>query len=227
MPRRPSSRSRGPTVSALLRSPAGEARGELRWLSPSRCSIELSGESPWRPGDRLMVELRNVLLDEPLRTLATCAPDEGDGLLQLEFGEPEVVAEALPHALVSAFDRRRAPRVHVADVVTVRRIETAPRLRSLALLIDVSVHGLGLRLPPTISRGLELGEALELGFALPELEDEFTLTGHVKSLWPSEGYVGCGVELDRTTEVFEAQRERLQEAVAERRARLNARHRAS
>ena len=215
VPPKRTSRSGGPLVAALLRNPRGEARGEVTNLSPAGCAVDLGQEVGWSSGEHVLVELRSTILREPLRTLAVCGTAVR-GILPLDFLEPHQVERELPHALVNAFNRRGAQRVAVDEEVRVllrNEAEGAGGERR-ALLLDVSVGGLGLRLAPEAAREVAVGQRLALSFEVRRLEHRFELAGHVQSLWPAGAFVGCGVRFDAARDIPGSEREALFELIA-------------
>ncbi len=221
------------SVTALMRNPLGEAYGRVRELSGAGCSIELPGRAPFERDSKVLIELRNVLLIEPLQTVGVVRelPGEDGVLLGVEFDAPEDVAAELPSALVSAFNRRRAPRMDVGDVVEVMLDDPLSDddagSGSLALLLNVSVDGVALRVDPHLARDLRVDTPLELGFSLPDVRDPFRLHGTVRSTWPEGDCVGCGIQFDPRSSGFKEQRARLRAAVVRRMDQLRATRRHS
>ena len=204
----------------MMRAAGGEITGAVQDLAVKGCgaTFDRAGFPPVENGERVQLEFRTLLLLEPLRAEAFVrrVSEEDDAMrVGFEFVDPDRLRQEVPYVLLASFNRRKEPRVPIDDVVEVA--VRALDVRDLALLIEVSAGGLGLRVSPEFARKLEENEQVELRFRLPEHPPGFWLLGIVRSVWSAGDFMGCSIQFDEETTVdFEKQRAILEDVVTRR-----------
>ena len=185
---------------AVFRVGGGEAlTGKVVELTAYGCAVLLEADAAalFAEGDELPLSFDCLLLLTPIRTRAKVLSAVRDGDVarcSFEFVDSDGLLRQVPYVLRRDFTRRMAPRVRPGEHIRILIQPREARRRIEASLVDISVGGLAVEVPPPDAATILGWSSVRISFRLNGYAEPFRLIGEVRHCRESD--LTCTVSLE-------------------------------